>query len=194
MALDPHGALLKMGVIVSPHHLTGSLCWSWLSWFICLSTRKWPQASPAPPPPLAPGQPWRAAGTLAAAWPPGALRWGGAERRRARHGAGVAPLPGPALPPAWALAAAPSGPGQRRPPHAVVAGPRVARRPGGQAEAPARAPRPGCDTPLTPCGGARAPAPGLARPAGPPVRVCDDHVARPSGAMVRRPGPPGGPR
>src|SRR5215468_7839600 len=41
MALDQHGALLKMGVIVSQHHLTGRLCWSWLSWFICLSTRKW---------------------------------------------------------------------------------------------------------------------------------------------------------
>src|SRR5262249_3708635 len=41
MALDQHGVLLKMGVIVSQHHLTGRLCWSWLSWFICLSTRKW---------------------------------------------------------------------------------------------------------------------------------------------------------
>src|SRR5215831_13236474 len=44
MALDQHGALLKMGVIVSQHHLTGRLCWSWLSWFICLSTRKWARA------------------------------------------------------------------------------------------------------------------------------------------------------
>src|SRR5262249_54214851 len=44
MALDQHGALLKMGVIVSQHHLTGRLCWSWLSWFICLSTRKWERA------------------------------------------------------------------------------------------------------------------------------------------------------
>src|SRR5215471_8314612 len=41
MALDQHGALLQMGVIVSQHHLTGRLCWSWLSWFICFSTRKW---------------------------------------------------------------------------------------------------------------------------------------------------------
>src|SRR5215475_8033146 len=46
MALDQHGALLKMGVIVSQHHLTGRLCWSWLSWFICLSTRKWPYGPP----------------------------------------------------------------------------------------------------------------------------------------------------
>src|SRR5215813_14687942 len=46
MALDQHGALLKMGVIVSQHHLTGRLCWSWLSWFICLSTRKWENAPP----------------------------------------------------------------------------------------------------------------------------------------------------
>ena len=35
-----------MGVIVSQHHLTGRLCWSWLSWFICLSTRKWAAAVP----------------------------------------------------------------------------------------------------------------------------------------------------
>src|SRR5712692_9913318 len=41
MALDQHGVLLKMVVIVSQHHLTGRLCWSWLSWFICLSTRLW---------------------------------------------------------------------------------------------------------------------------------------------------------
>src|SRR5215510_11470126 len=46
MALDQHGALLKMGVIVSQHHLTGRLCWSWLSWFICLSTRKWGRPLP----------------------------------------------------------------------------------------------------------------------------------------------------
>src|SRR5215471_11681752 len=48
MALDQHGALLKMGVIVSQHHLTGRLCWSWLSWFICLSTRKWGQTGGTP--------------------------------------------------------------------------------------------------------------------------------------------------
>src|SRR5713101_3632095 len=44
MALDQHGVLLKMVVIVSQHHLTGRLCWSWLSWFICLSTRLWGNA------------------------------------------------------------------------------------------------------------------------------------------------------
>src|SRR5712691_12474736 len=44
MALDQHGVLLKMVVIVSQHHLTGRLCWSWLSWFICLSTRLWDAA------------------------------------------------------------------------------------------------------------------------------------------------------
>src|SRR6266481_1580326 len=41
MALDQHGALLKMVVIFSQHHLTGRPCWSGLSWFICLSTRLW---------------------------------------------------------------------------------------------------------------------------------------------------------
>src|SRR5215467_1734088 len=46
MALDQHGALLKMGVIVSQHHLTGRLGWSWLAWFICLSARKWASAPP----------------------------------------------------------------------------------------------------------------------------------------------------
>lgn len=30
-----------MVVIVSQHHLTGRPCWSWLAWFICLSTRLW---------------------------------------------------------------------------------------------------------------------------------------------------------
>ena len=30
-----------MVVMVSQHHGTGRLCWSWLSWFICLSTRRW---------------------------------------------------------------------------------------------------------------------------------------------------------
>src|SRR5262252_8381773 len=65
MALDQHGALLQMGVIVSQHHLTGRLCWSWLSWFICLSTRKW----------------WRppggTAGAAAAGWPGCPKRSGG---------------------------------------------------------------------------------------------------------------------
>src|SRR5712691_10928121 len=49
MALDQHGVLLKMVVIVSQHHLTGRLCWSWLSWFICLSTRLWSEAPPGAP-------------------------------------------------------------------------------------------------------------------------------------------------
>src|SRR6266446_4013143 len=44
MALDQHGALLKMVVIFSQHHLTGRPCWSGLSWFICLSTRLWERA------------------------------------------------------------------------------------------------------------------------------------------------------
>src|SRR5712692_10094342 len=49
MALDQHGTLLKMVVMVSQHHFTGRPCWSWLSWFICLSSRLWcvtPCASP----------------------------------------------------------------------------------------------------------------------------------------------------
>src|SRR5712691_12152822 len=41
MALDQHGTLLKMVVMVSQHHFTGRPCWSWLSWFICLSSRLW---------------------------------------------------------------------------------------------------------------------------------------------------------
>jgi hypothetical protein len=41
MALDQHGALLKMVVILSQHHLIGKSCWSGLSWFICLSARLW---------------------------------------------------------------------------------------------------------------------------------------------------------
>src|SRR5438128_11183735 len=44
MALDQHGTLLKMVVMVSQHHFTGRPCWSWLSWFICLSSRLWGQA------------------------------------------------------------------------------------------------------------------------------------------------------
>src|SRR5713101_4666797 len=46
MALDQHGTLLKMVVMVSQHHFTGRPCWSWLSWFICLSSRLW--ATPPP--------------------------------------------------------------------------------------------------------------------------------------------------
>jgi hypothetical protein len=41
MALDQHSILLKMVVMVSQHHLTGRPCWSWLSWFIGVSTRRW---------------------------------------------------------------------------------------------------------------------------------------------------------
>jgi hypothetical protein len=44
MALDQHSLLLKMVVMVSPHYLTGRSCWSWLSWFIGVSTRKWERA------------------------------------------------------------------------------------------------------------------------------------------------------
>jgi hypothetical protein len=44
MALDQHGALLKMVVIVSQHHFTGRPCWSWLSWLLGLSTRLWDRA------------------------------------------------------------------------------------------------------------------------------------------------------
>src|SRR6266516_341238 len=44
MALDQHGTLLKMVVMVSQHHFTGRPCWSWLSWFICLSSRLWARA------------------------------------------------------------------------------------------------------------------------------------------------------
>jgi hypothetical protein len=36
-----------MVVMVSPYHLTGRLCWSWLVWFIGVSTRK---CAAAPPP------------------------------------------------------------------------------------------------------------------------------------------------
>jgi hypothetical protein len=39
MALDQHSVLLKMGVMVSQHHLTERLCWSWLSWCIGVSSR-----------------------------------------------------------------------------------------------------------------------------------------------------------
>jgi hypothetical protein len=41
MVLDQHGILLKMVVMVSQHHLTGTPCWSWLIWFIDVSTRRW---------------------------------------------------------------------------------------------------------------------------------------------------------
>src|SRR6266849_1944626 len=44
MALDQHGTLLKMVVMVSQHHFTGRPCWSWLSWCLCLSSRLWPRA------------------------------------------------------------------------------------------------------------------------------------------------------
>src|SRR3989442_5624924 len=47
MALDQHGTLLKMVVMVSQHHFTGRPCWSWLSWFICLSSRLWALAPAA---------------------------------------------------------------------------------------------------------------------------------------------------
>src|SRR5712691_7759658 len=50
MALDQHGTLLKMVVMVSQHHFTGRPCWSWLSWFICLSSRLWADAPPWPRP------------------------------------------------------------------------------------------------------------------------------------------------
>src|SRR5262245_42158593 len=46
MALDQHGVLLKMVIIIAQHHSTGSPCWSGPSWFICLSTRLW-GAAPA---------------------------------------------------------------------------------------------------------------------------------------------------
>ena len=35
-----------MVVMVSQHHFTGRPCWSWLSWFICLSSRLWARALP----------------------------------------------------------------------------------------------------------------------------------------------------
>src|SRR5262245_431761 len=43
MALDQHGALLKMVIVVlgSHSHFTGRPCWFWLSWFMCLSARLW---------------------------------------------------------------------------------------------------------------------------------------------------------
>jgi len=44
MALDQQGALLKMGGIVSQHHLTGQPRWSGLSWVIGISSRKWGRA------------------------------------------------------------------------------------------------------------------------------------------------------
>src|SRR5713226_7277350 len=56
MALDQHGTLLKMVVMVSQHHFTGRPCWSWLSWFICLSSRLWAGAPLATAGPARHGQ------------------------------------------------------------------------------------------------------------------------------------------
>src|SRR5215813_14984997 len=60
MALDQHGALLKMVIVVlgSHSHFTGRPCWFWLSWFMCLSARLW-----GPPPSAKPAH-----GPLDAAW------------------------------------------------------------------------------------------------------------------------------
>ena len=73
---------------------------------------------------------WRADGTLAGAWPPGARHACGSERPRARQGSGGSWPPGRSPPPAWALAAAPRWPVPWLPPPAVGSAQRGARRRG----------------------------------------------------------------